>query len=123
MTLVRNAGASKCYFASPFGVDNERTGNTGKVAPRRSIDDERPTCTHERAYRGFLPYAQLQDCDAVRGQAIFDLVNDRAVGVQAIHPAIKRKARIMIAYFGRQYGQVGVRDIRRIGNNQVESSA
>ena len=48
------------------------------------------------------------------------LRNERAIGVQSVHSAVKCCKRIMIADLGGEAGDVGRADVGRIGHDQIE---
>ena len=56
-TLVRLVLPSKRYFASPFRVDNERAGNSGKVLPGLARNRKLAGRANQRAHGGFLSLA------------------------------------------------------------------
>jgi len=48
---------------------------------------------------------------------------DRPVGGKAVRPAVECEARVVVAHVARKGGDVGRRDVGRVGHHEIEPAA
>ena len=78
-----------------------------------------PALTH-RLDRVRLSRAYFKYHFTIRGKPSRKTTDDPATEVQAVSATLKRNLRLEVAHLGRQRGEFSLRDVRRVGHDQIE---
>ncbi len=100
--------------ATPWGAAS-RPGSSGRVRRRRPTRCAarlrllRRSDLHDQAASGLQPVGRASD----------EAVEDR----EAVRPSVQGRVRLVVANAGRQGGEVGVGDVRRVAEDEIEALA
>src|SRR5262245_25976461 len=110
---VRSCGTS--------GPGYDQTRPTGEIAPDCGVPIEaKPSPGKNPGHRLGLIGADLDENLAVWRQDLGSVGGDAAVGVEPVRAAVEGYPRIVACDLVGQAGDLGRRDIRRVGDDQVE---
>ena len=86
----------------------------------RAAPDRQSGIGKQRANRRFLARPQFHDQPAARRQQTAGVMGNGAVTIKAVGAAVERKRRVVVAHLRRKRGDIAVRHVRRVGDDQIE---
>lgn len=89
-----------------------------EIATRPAMNET--SLRHDRYHVPLLPGADLQHQDGIRRENARHAARQSAVGVETVTPARQRQMRVMLANLARQVGDLALRNVGRVGDDEIE---